>query len=55
MKKSVSKRIKIKKNGKIIRRSMAIDHFRTRKSKRNLSRKKRMLSLNFPKKRILNY
>lgn len=32
--KSFSKRIKITKNGKIVRRRMGVNHFRTRKNKK---------------------
>ncbi len=34
MKKSVTKRIRITRTGKVMRRTMGIDHFRARKSKR---------------------
>ncbi len=54
MKESLTSRIKIKKN-KILRRKMAADHFRTRKSKKNISSKKKITKLDFSKKRILNY
>lgn len=40
MKKSISSRIRITKNGKIMRRTMAVGHFRTRKSGSNLLRKR---------------
>jgi len=55
MRKSLSKRIRITKNGKIIRRPMAVDHFRTRKSNRNVRGKRKTLSLDYPRKKILNY
>ena len=32
MKKAVSKRIRITKNGKVIRRQMAVDHFRAKRT-----------------------
>ena len=53
MRKSVSKRIRITKNGKIVRRSMAIDHFRTRKSTKNLKRKSKTMGLDYPMKRLM--
>ncbi len=40
MKKSISSRIRITKNGKVMRRTMAVGHFRTRKSGSNLLRKR---------------
>ena len=55
MKKSVSKRIKITKTGKVIRRAMGVDHFRTKKSKKLLRHKRKSLGLNLSKKSILNY
>lgn len=44
MKKSVSSRIKITKNGKVMRRTMGVGHFRTRKSSKNLLRKRTPVS-----------
>jgi ribosomal protein L35 len=55
MRKSLSKRIKITKNKKIVRRFMAIDHFRTRKTTKNVRRKNKTASLDYPIKKILNY
>jgi ribosomal protein L35 len=55
MKKSVSKRIRVTKNGKIIRRSTAIDHFHTRKNQKRLRNKRKTLSVDYPAKKILNY
>ncbi len=40
MKKSAAKRIKITKNGKVIRRHMGISHFRIKKSSHQLRRKR---------------
>ncbi|MBI5401217.1 50S ribosomal protein L35 [Candidatus Wolfebacteria bacterium] len=45
MKKSVSKRIKITKKGKILRRAMGIGHFRAKKSASAMKRKKGYRSL----------
>lgn len=53
MKRSVSKRIRITKRGKLIRRSMAVDHFRTSKSTRNVREKKKGRSLDYPRRRIV--
>jgi len=53
MQKSFTKRIRITKNGKLLRRSMAVDHFRTRKSTKNLRQKKNQRSLNYPRKVIM--
>ncbi len=55
MKKSVTKRIKITRQGKIMRRAMSVDHFRTRKSTKNLRNKRSRRSLNSPLKRIIGY
>jgi ribosomal protein L35 len=55
MKKAVSKRIRITKRGKVVRRSMALDHFRTRKSTKNLRGKRKVMGLNVAKKSLLNY
>jgi ribosomal protein L35 len=55
MKKSVQKRIRITKNGKIVRRPMAVDHFRTRKSPKVIQATRKTLSLDYPIKKILNY
>ncbi len=43
--KSLSKRIKITRNGKIVRRSMGVNHFRTRKSAKNIRGKRKTRSL----------
>lgn len=53
--KSVSKRITITRRGKIVRRSMSMDHFRTRQSTNNIRHKRKTRSLDYPLKRILNY
>lgn len=55
MKKSVSERIKITGTGKVIRRTMGVGHFRTRKSATNLRRKGKTLNLDHPKKSFLSY
>ncbi|HVN26487.1 MAG TPA: 50S ribosomal protein L35 [Candidatus Paceibacterota bacterium] len=53
--KSLSKRIKITKNGKIVRRRMAVDHFRTSKSTKVNRNSTKLLSLNYPLKKLLSY
>jgi ribosomal protein L35 len=53
--KSFQKRIRITKNGKIMRRRMAMDHFRTRKSTKVNRNSRKKLGLNFPMKTLKNY
>ncbi|MEK7187679.1 MAG: hypothetical protein AAB691_02435 [Patescibacteria group bacterium] len=55
MRKSNTKRIRITKNGKVIRRPMAAGHNRTRKSSKLIRSKRKGKNLNMPKKTILNY
>lgn len=55
MKKSVISRIKITKKGKVLRRKMNIDHFRTRKSKKNILRKRKKHTIDLKTKKVLNY
>ncbi|MEK7195423.1 MAG: 50S ribosomal protein L35 [Patescibacteria group bacterium] len=55
MKKGVSKRIRITKRGKLVRRSMSVDHFRTRKSQKNIRNKRKGRGIDYPIKKILNY
>ncbi|MGC8776083.1 MAG: 50S ribosomal protein L35 [Minisyncoccia bacterium] len=55
MKNSVVSRIKITKKGKVLRRKMNIDHFRTRKSKKNILQKRKKHSIDLKVKKILNY
>ncbi|OHB23258.1 MAG: hypothetical protein A2939_02245 [Parcubacteria group bacterium RIFCSPLOWO2_01_FULL_48_18] len=43
--KSVAKRIKITKRGKLLRRPMGIDHFKTRKTSKALRAKRRSLQI----------
>jgi ribosomal protein L35 len=50
--KSLSKRIRITKNGKIVRRPMRLDHFKTRKSTNNVRGKRKNRSLDYPLKNI---
>ena len=53
--KALSKRVKVTKNGKIVRRPTAVDHFRTRKHARKIQSKRKTLSLDYPLKKIINY
>jgi ribosomal protein L35 len=53
--KALEKRVRITKNGKILRRAMAIDHFRTRKNATSIQKKRRMRSLDYPIRKIINY
>ncbi len=53
--KSLSKRIRITKNGKIVRRRMGVDHFRTRQSTKTNRNARKTKSLDFSMKKLLNY
>lgn len=53
--KSVSKRIRITKNGKAVRRPMAVDHFRTRKNGVQVQSRRKTRSIDYPLKKLLNY
>jgi len=53
MRKSVSKRIRITRQGKVMRRAMNTDHFRTNKTTKNLRKKKGTMGLDYPIKRLL--
>lgn len=55
MKKSVVSRIKITKKGKVLRRKMNVDHFRTRKTKKNLLKKRKKHPINLSIKKVLSY
>lgn len=52
MKKSISKRIKITKGGKVRRRAMALGHFKVNKTSIQLKRKKRERGLDIKKNLI---
>jgi ribosomal protein L35 len=51
--KSISKRIRITSTGKILRRSMAIGHTRTRQSTKNVRNKRNTRTLGYTKLKIL--
>ncbi|MFA6354579.1 MAG: 50S ribosomal protein L35 [Candidatus Paceibacterota bacterium] len=53
--KSVTKRIKITRNGKIVRRPMGVNHFKTKRTANQLRNKRSSRSLDYPIKKILNY
>ena len=55
MKKSVSSRIRITKNGKILRKAMGQSHFRAKKKGVQLNRKKLFRSLSGGKKVVNRY
>ena len=52
MKKSISKRIKITRTGKVLRRAMGQCHFRAKKSSGQLQRKKNTRTINDLAKKI---
>lgn len=53
--KSITKRIKITKTGKIKRRAMTLGHSRANKSRVQMKRKKRMRGLNISTRTIRRY
>ncbi len=53
--KSVSKRIRITKNGKAVRRGMGASHFRTRKNGRAIQGLRKSQSLDYPLKKLKSY
>jgi ribosomal protein L35 len=55
MKKSMTSRIKITRSGKVMRRTMATGHNRTRKSRNNILRKRTQTTLNLSKHTVLTY
>jgi ribosomal protein L35 len=55
MKKSVSKRIKIKKSGKILRRATSLGHSRTNKNSVQMRRKKNKRGFEMTAKKIRTY
>ncbi|MFH0890991.1 MAG: 50S ribosomal protein L35 [Candidatus Liptonbacteria bacterium] len=54
IRKSISKRIRITRNGKIVRRPMGVDHFRTRKTQKNVRSKRKTLSIDHAIKTIMH-
>jgi ribosomal protein L35 len=55
MKKSILKRITITKNGKIVRRPIAVNHSRTRKNSKAIRGKRKTRGLAIPMRSIVNY
>lgn len=55
MRRSSTKRLRITKNGKVIRRPMAAGHNRTRKSTKLIRSKKKGAGLNYPMKTLISY
>ena len=53
--KSFTKRIRVTRNGKVVRRPMAVNHFRTRANAKGIRAKRKSLSLDYPMKKIANY
>lgn len=53
--KSLSKRIKFTKTGKIVRRKMGVNHFKTRKNANGIRGKRITLGLDFPMNKIVTY
>lgn len=55
-KKSLAKRVRITSTGKLVRRSMGVNHFKTRKSTNNNRAKRKMRSFSVADhQKILNY
>jgi len=55
MKKSISKRIKVKKSGKVLHRANALGHSRANKNTRQMKRKKNERNLYIKAKEIKQY
>lgn len=53
--KSFTKRVRITRTGKIVRRPMAVNHFRTRANAKGIRNKRKTLSLDYPMKKLANY
>jgi len=53
--KSLTKRLRITKNGKIVRRPTGIGHFRTRRNGKGVRDSRKTRSFDFPMKTLLNY
>ena len=55
MNKSVTKRLRITKNGKTVRRPMGVSHFRTRTTAKSIRNKRKSRPLGLSMKTIKNY
>ncbi|MDO8574338.1 MAG: 50S ribosomal protein L35 [bacterium] len=53
--KSISKRIRITKNGKLVRRKMGIDHFKSKKTGKQRRQKRNLKLLRYSRKKIISY
>ena len=53
--KSVQKRIRVTRNGKVVRRPMGVNHFKTRKTGRGVQNRRKTLSLDYPLKKLSSY
>ncbi len=53
--KSVRKRIRITKNGKVVRRRMGVDHFRTTKNGKGVRSRRTSMGLDYPLKKLKSY
>ncbi|MCL4437689.1 hypothetical protein M1513_01470 [Patescibacteria group bacterium] len=54
MKKKISKRLKITKTGKVLKRTMGLCHFRAKKSSKQIKRKKGMSEVGIKMKILQN-
>ena len=55
MNKSATKRIRITRTGKLVRRSMGVSHFRTRTNAKAIRNKRRLRALDLSLKTLKNY
>lgn len=54
--KSLSKRVRVTRTGKLMRRPLGVNHFKTRKAKNNLRDKRRVRTISeADSKKIANY
>jgi len=53
MRKVFSKRIRITKNGKVLRRKMSVCHFRSKKSSGAKQERRKFLGLDYPMKSLI--
>ena len=51
-KKSIAQRITITKRGKVVRRPMNVNHFKTTKTKKNIRNGRKNRSLDYPVKKL---
>ena len=52
--KSFSKRVRVTKTGKVIRRRMGVNHFKTRKNAKGIQKKRGTMLLDMTSKRMAN-